>query len=388
MLYVSNYSESSISIKPNHIFHKNHYETINAKKKLHNRFEFDCNKTKGKLSNESAKKLKNAVNWLCQSAPYKEVYSEKEKKKFYFKVNFITLDLPSIQHNITDEQFKNVLLHKFFNAAKYKFGLRNYVWKVETQSNSNIHAHITSDTFFHHLELRNCWNKILKSTGIIDEYQSKFKCLDFDTYKCLFDGNANYDDDKIKAAFEYGKKTNWTSPNTTDVHAVKKVKNLAGYLCEYMGKSKNRGKKIVEETKEVVNITYEKYKQFKDGSRQFQDRVYKSIQGQIRSCRRKIKGRLWGCNYALSKANNVKLEVQNENPYENIEPNSESRFDTKDIFVKRKNSTEELYAGTMILYNDKNYKALKKHIRDKIVETRESIRHNSRVTGRIIYRYD
>ena len=36
--------------------------------------------------------------------------------------------------------------------------------------------------------------------------------------------------------FEYGKKTNWSDPNTTDIHSVYKINNLAAYLSKYMAK--------------------------------------------------------------------------------------------------------------------------------------------------------
>ena len=42
---------------------------------------------------------------------------------------------------------------------------------------------------------------------------------------------------RVRKAFQYGQKTDWCSPNSTDVKSVKDVRNLAKYLAKYMTKS-------------------------------------------------------------------------------------------------------------------------------------------------------
>jgi hypothetical protein len=223
------------------------------------------NRTKGELSKKSNRKLINAVNWLVASAKQKFVYDSSTKKKYTFRVNFITLTLPSTEQLCSDHFFKSVLLHNFVNTCKHKFGLANYVWKVETQKNGNIHAHFTTDTFIHHSALRDVWNSILRKNGLLDSYHEKFRGISLDEYTKLFEGNEKITIDQITKAFNFGVQSNWDSPNTTDVHSVKNVRNLAGYLAKYLGKSEEG--------------------------------------------RRKIKGRLWSCSYSLSYENRLKLEV-------------------------------------------------------------------------------
>jgi hypothetical protein len=42
-------------------------------------------------------------------------------------------------------------------------------------------------------------------------------------------------------AYHAGVSSDWNSPNSTDVHATKSVKNLMGYLCKYMLKDTQSG---------------------------------------------------------------------------------------------------------------------------------------------------
>ena len=46
---------------------------------------------------------------------------------------------------------------------------------------------------------------------------------------------------QLKKAYNEGCQSNWTNPNSTDVHSVKGIKDLSAYLSDYMGK-KEEGK--------------------------------------------------------------------------------------------------------------------------------------------------
>ncbi len=118
------------------------------------------------------------------------------------------------------------ILHTWIVYARKYFYLKNYVWKIERGSLGKIHIHLTSDTFIHYRKLRDSWNRILLSNGLSDKY---------------FEQHGHYD------------------PNSTDVHAVRNIKNLAGYLAEYMAKGSSLGEDF--------------------------------------------KHRIWGCNYSLSDKN-------------------------------------------------------------------------------------
>lgn len=191
---------------------------------------------KGRISNPAATKIKNAVNWLVASAPKKRVYDKKTGKHFYFKIAFVTLTIPAEAAGVTDNFFKKELLHPWLIMAKTKFGLKNYIWKVETTEKGTIHAHITIDAFIHHKNLRDTWNRILSKKGVLASYEAAH-------------GHSN--------------------ANSTDIHSVRNIENIAGYLCKYLTKSDD--------------------------------------------ARRKVNGRLWGCNYELSHKNGLVVYVD---PYE------------------------------------------------------------------------
>jgi len=168
------------------------------------------NKHEGALSDKAVGRLRNSVNWLVAAAEWKRVYSKKSGTNYRFKVNFITLTLPATSKHITDSYFKKVMLHKFINTCRYRYGLRNYIWKVEAQGNGNIHAHFTSDTFIHMHALQRTWNRICAAEGLIDKFEAKH-------------GHRN--------------------PPSTEVKAVNSKRRIAAYMAkEFCKKDKGRRK--------------------------------------------------------------------------------------------------------------------------------------------------
>jgi len=232
------------------------------------------NKRSSTLSRKAIRRLTNSVNWLVASSKKKWVYDKRLDKRFGFKVNFVTLTLPTLNHDISDHHFKSVLLHNFINTCRNKYDMKNYVWKVEAQANGNIHAHFTTDTFIHWKDLRNVWNTILAKNGIIEKYHNKHKDISFDDYSNLYNSDNSKTTEALKKSFDYGVSTNWNDPNTTDVHAVWKVKDIAAYLAKYMGKKEED--------------------------------------------RREIKGRLWSCSYNLSEKNKIVIEILGNTDYDYI----------------------------------------------------------------------
>lgn len=190
------------------------------------------NSTKGKLSRKSQSKLKNAVNWLCSSAKAKALYSKKYNKFFYFKVNFITLTIPLHENNLVNEKTAKRCLHAWLSYARKYFYLRNYVWKFEATKANQLHVHLTTDTYIHYAKIRKSWNRVLEANNLLTQFQK-----------------------------EHGH----NNPNSTDVHAVRKVKDIAAYISKYMAKSK------------------------------------KEMPG--------YKGRIWACNREISEANTCKTTI-------------------------------------------------------------------------------
>jgi len=248
-----------------------YYKKERSTLQIQNQLNLRENKVKGELSKKSQSKLKNAINWLWLSAEEKTIYHKATQQKHKFKLNFITLTLPTTEHNLSDHQFKRKILKNFFATAKYKFNLTNYVWKVETQDNGNIHAHITSDCFIHYDDLRHCWNKILKNHGLMAPYTLKHQSMNETVYIKTYFNEKTSTIENLKYRFAKGCQDNWANPNSTDVKAVHKVKDMAAYLIKYLSKNE--------------------------------------------SGKRQIDGHLWGCSRTISSANNltINIEPSNEN---------------------------------------------------------------------------
>lgn len=264
------------------------------------------NEHQGKLSAKAVRRLSNSVNWLVASAKQKYVFDKATNKRYSFRVNFVTLTLPTLDHSITDHTFKKVLLHGFINACRYKFDLKNFVWKVEAQENGNIHVHFTTDTFMHWKEVRNIWNRILSKHGLIDTYHKKHSSMNFDTYCKIYNADKSRSIKDMAKSFKYGQDTNWRDPNTTDVHAVHKVKDIAAYLAKYMGKKEED--------------------------------------------RRPIQGRLWGCSYNLSAENKLTLELHSYHDQDIIEPLLNQKIKYKPIEAFSKLSNVPTKIGEMFFF--------------------------------------
>lgn len=164
----------------------------------------------GQLTSFSKRKLKRAIQLLVASAKEKEAKNFKTGNTFKFKVNFVTLTLPAPQGNITDKDLKKGALDPWIKRMRRKYKLNNYVWRAERQKNGNLHFHMITDTYIRFDYIRNDWNDCLKKFGFIKVFKKKW-------------GHEN--------------------PNSTDVHAVWKVRNLTQYFIKYM--TKEGGKKDV-----------------------------------------------------------------------------------------------------------------------------------------------
>jgi len=240
------------------LFHERHKFSFEEKTKI-----------RGKLSLQAKSKLDKAINWLVYLSKRKKVIIKSLEKTIHFKVNFITLSLPASQiKSITsktgtkfaekdwkniwflvnsgcadvefwhdDNTIKKECLNHFLIELRNKYKVKFYVWKAETQLNGNIHFHFTLDKFIWQEDLRNTWNRIIDKLGYVRRYQAKFKHYDFNLYKKEFLRSSGLTVKKLLGRFETSKRNNWLDPNSTDIHAVKNITNLAAYLCKYMKKN-------------------------------------------------------------------------------------------------------------------------------------------------------
>ena len=229
------------------------------------------NNSDGLISRKASIRIKNAISWLNHLSKWSKVQDKKLNKKFAFRLNFITLTLPSPQilyfhlpdgsvvnndHNfncwscvnlgfmkphyvMTDKAIKDICLNQFLTELRTKYHVKHYVWRAEAQKNGNIHFHITMNKFVYLGDLRNMWNRILDKTPFIDNYSKKFSKLNFENYCKIADPLNNKSTKKLLKSYEFGVRTHWRSPNSTDIHSVKNIRNIEGYLSEYFSKIDN-----------------------------------------------------------------------------------------------------------------------------------------------------
>ena len=160
------------------------------------------NSPEGDISVKAEKRIRNAIDWLLEITPKKPFYAAKWGRWYKFRINFVTITLASKQVH-SDQVIKKELLNQFLIECKKKWHVKNYLWRAEAQKNGNIHFHICTDRFIPWLELRNTWNRIQNKLGYVDRFHVKHK---------------------------------HRSPNSTDVHSIKRIKNISAYLAKYCTK--------------------------------------------------------------------------------------------------------------------------------------------------------
>jgi hypothetical protein len=165
----------------------------------------------GILSPGAKKKLIKAINLLVAIAEPKKAVQFDTGKEFKFRVNFITLTLPAPQGGVTDKDLKQKCLKQWLEYWKDRLPGMSYVWRAERQKNGNLHFHLVTDRYIHYKDIRESWNRCLAPTGLIDAFQAKH-------------GHRH--------------------PNSTDVHAVKHVRNLGAYIAKYMSKTESTAQPI------------------------------------------------------------------------------------------------------------------------------------------------
>lgn len=266
------------------------------------------------LSAKAIARLKLAINTLVHTASYKTVYEKASGKSFRFKVNFVTLTLPSSQKH-TDSEIVKLALSPFLEAwAKRSRGLL-YVWKAEVQDNGNIHFHITTNTFIHYAKLRHRWNFYMEKLGYLQPEQ-----LDL--------------------------------VNSTDVHSTKHIKKLASYLCAYVSK-----KDLYTRSLKRYFVSYRK--QLADTSKL----VHHLPKNYFNRLKRRLSCPLWGASKCLLKPT---LQVDLAAPEYKAEV--QSLLKAKDFHIKTEHAiiipfeSDALSALPNIW---KAYNTLLKPVRDK-----------------------
>lgn len=188
------------------------------------------NEYNGYISRPTVKKIGEMVENLIFGIELFRKENKRVKGASSIQPTFVTLTLSSKQ-NHEDNEIKRQMFSRFIEIMQKEKGVQNYIWRAEPQKNGNIHFHIIMDRFVEWQFVQERWNKLQARLGYIDKFEMKF-------------GHRN--------------------PNSTDVHSLRKVENIAAYLCKYMTKNEPA---------------------------------------------RKIEGRIWGCSKNFHGAKNPRVEI-------------------------------------------------------------------------------
>lgn len=156
----------------------------------------------GGMTGGARKRMTRAINLLSQAAKPKWIYNEITGRYQYHHLSFITLTV-SCRRNISTREGYDNLLKPFLGWLRDTKGVKTYIWKLEFQERGQVHYHITLPDFIAYDEIRKTWNSLQRKAGLLDEY-----------------------------AKEHGH----FNPNSTDVHSVKKKRNIASYLVKELAK--------------------------------------------------------------------------------------------------------------------------------------------------------
>lgn len=211
----------------------------------------------GHISSNSARKIRNAVEWLLAAAEEKYLYSKKSKRFYKWKLSFLTLTLPT-QGTHSDIMVKSIL-NSFLTLAKYNYGLHSYIWKAEPQRRGVIHFHITSDCYMWKNSVKFEWNRLLSKHGLLNGH---------------------------------------SDAPTTKIHSTYRVQNMAAYLTKYF---------IKPPAKFIKPPFKNKYGGLAISYKGDEDKV--SVDFKNVFYIRPIQGRLWGCSQSLSKARGMSYIV-------------------------------------------------------------------------------
>jgi hypothetical protein len=190
----------------------------------HKRHELKMYKAySGKVTDGAEKRIHRTVDVFLQRSQERTIWNTVTNQQNQFRLSFCTLTIPDEKEVDGKEAYKGlkVFIDHFRKPPTRKAiseQLKSYIWKAELQKRGQIHYHLTANSFLNAWEVRRVWNGICFRRGWMEEYRKKY-------------GNTN--------------------PNSTDIHAVYKVRDIQAYLGKYLSKS---GRVDVSECGGIVPI--------------------------------------------------------------------------------------------------------------------------------------
>lgn len=229
-------------------------------------------KSHGIVSDIARRKIGKALDYLLLLAQDKKVNLEKSGRHFMFKLAFVTLTLPSTQVH-DDKTIKREILNQFLVELKKHYYVSNYLWRAEKQKNGNLHFHLIIDKFIPWSELRDRWNRVCNKLGYVDRYRDEMKAYHSGGFRVRKDLIEKWSYKSQVKAYKAGVANDWNSPNSTDIHSIRKVWNVKKYVAKYMTKQAEQQNEVNNESESFMAQT----------------------------------GRIWGCAQLLSNPKGAKV---------------------------------------------------------------------------------
>lgn len=198
--------------------------------------QFKDNHHYGRISATALRKITRAVSYLTYIVPKRRHYSTPDGRTGNYFLNFITLTLSSKQIH-SDNEIKRNILEPFLNEMRKRYKVHSYIWRAERQENGNVHFHIVSDRFIWWNDLRNSWNYFQERLGYVSRYRVSMREFHKAGFQYRPELEKHWPLSKQLSAWREGCRTDWASPNSTDVHSLKTVANVRSYLTKYITKS-------------------------------------------------------------------------------------------------------------------------------------------------------
>ena len=133
-------------------------------------------KYNGNISKATKSKIRKMLSGWLQGL---QLFKDSQVSKNYYSKRlptFVTLTLPP-SVSISDKDAKRLLLSRFLDVVKEKYGVKEYFWRAESQKNGMIHFHVILDQYIWRKYLTMEWNKlILRNTNSLD-YQTEKQIL-------------------------------------------------------------------------------------------------------------------------------------------------------------------------------------------------------------------
>ena len=257
------------------------------------------NTQKGNISKSSGTRLRTYIDWLILLSKNKKAYNERSKSWYNFKLALLTVKLPCQQ--IHDDNFlKSHLLNNLLTQIRTKYHVNYYVWKAEKGNDEIIHWHILHDAFIPHKEINKIWNKILDSYGYIEIYRNNQKNWHKNGFKFRDHPNKKWNLRAQVRAYKEGLRTNWSCPTgTSDIHAMRKIRNTQAYLSKYFSKSFCVEKKLQKEIQKIEQET---------GTTITDEDSIKTLREEIES-KHKVEGNLWYVSQPLSALKSITCDI-------------------------------------------------------------------------------